>query len=163
MVKDNSNLKQTWTRRIVSLHFWKIWLWTVWEQLRSICLIKKWENLYFCQIATFSLLTRKLSNRFTQNFIFVSSRDQLLAFLLSHENPNQLPHFPRAESRDDPVWCSWFGATNLHTNIIHSMHAAVCSEPDLKCTIKELWTGSRTDIPHQRVLGHPASIPHTPV
>ena len=28
-VKDNSNLKQTWTRGIVSLHFWKISSWTV--------------------------------------------------------------------------------------------------------------------------------------
>jgi len=55
----------------------------------------------------------------------------------------RIPHFPRAESRDDPVRHSWFGATNLHTNrllllIFHSMHAAVCSEPDWKCTIKEL-------------------------
>ena len=83
-VKVNSYLKQTWTRGIVSLHFWKILLWTVREQLRSIFPIG-WENLYFCQIATFSLLTHKLSNRFTQNFIFSSSRDLLLTFLLSHD------------------------------------------------------------------------------
>ena len=65
-VKDNSNLKQTWTREIVSLHFWQISFSSVWGQLRSICPIG-WENLYFCQIATFSLLTQKLFNRFAQN------------------------------------------------------------------------------------------------
>ena len=64
-VKDNSNLKQTWTRGIVSLHFWQISLRMVWGQLRSICPIG-WQNLYFCQIATFSLLTQKLFNRFAQ-------------------------------------------------------------------------------------------------
>ena len=36
-VEDNSNLKQTWTREIVSIHFWQISLWMVWGQLRSIC------------------------------------------------------------------------------------------------------------------------------
>ena len=65
-VEDNSNLKQIWTRRIVSLHFWRISFWTVGGQLRSICSIG-WEHLYFCQIATFSLLTEKLLNRFAQN------------------------------------------------------------------------------------------------
>ena len=45
-VKDNSNLKQTWTRGIVSLHLWKISFWTVQGQLRSICPIG-WQNLYF--------------------------------------------------------------------------------------------------------------------
>ena len=82
-VKDNSNLKQTWTRGIVSLHFWQISFWTVWGQLRSICSIG-WENLCFCQIATFSLLTQKLFNRFAQNFIFSRSRNPLLTFLLSY-------------------------------------------------------------------------------
>ena len=45
-VKDNSNLKQTWTRGIVSLHFWRILFWTIGGQLRSICSIG-WENLFF--------------------------------------------------------------------------------------------------------------------
>ena len=45
-VKDNSNLKQTWTRGIVSLHFWRISFRSVQGQLRSICPIG-WENLYF--------------------------------------------------------------------------------------------------------------------
>ena len=66
-VKDNSNLKQTWTTEIVSLHFWRISFRTVQGQLRSICSIG-WENLYFCQIASFSLLTQKLFNRFAQNY-----------------------------------------------------------------------------------------------
>ena len=48
-VKDNSNLKQTWTREIISLHFWRILFLMVWGQLRSICTIG-WQNLYFCQI-----------------------------------------------------------------------------------------------------------------
>ena len=64
-VKDNSNLKNlNWG--IVSLHFWRVSFWTVQGQLRSICPIV-WENLYFCQIATFSSLTQKLFNRFAQN------------------------------------------------------------------------------------------------
>ena len=65
-VKDNSNLKQTWTRGIVSLQFWQIWHRMVQGQLRSICPIG-WQNLYFCQISTFSLLTQKLFNRFARN------------------------------------------------------------------------------------------------
>ena len=53
-VKDNSNLKQTWTREIVSLHFWQISFWTVCGQLRSICSIG-WENLYFGHFWLYSM------------------------------------------------------------------------------------------------------------
>ena len=66
-VKGNSNLKQTWTRGIVSLHFWQISLRMVRGQLRSICLLGD-KICFFCQIATFSLLTQKLFNWFAHNF-----------------------------------------------------------------------------------------------
>ena len=66
MVNDNSNLKQTWTRGMVSLHFRRISFRMVQGQLRSICPIG-WQNLFFCQIATFSLLTQKLFDRFALN------------------------------------------------------------------------------------------------
>ena len=65
-IKDNPNLKQTRTRGMVSLHFQRYSLWTVWGQLRFICPIGL-QNLYFCQIATFSLLTQKLFDRFAHN------------------------------------------------------------------------------------------------
>ena len=51
-VKDNSNLKQTWTMGIVSLHFWRISFRTVQGHLRSICPIG-WENLYFVRLLYF--------------------------------------------------------------------------------------------------------------
>ena len=79
-VKDNPNLKQTGTRRMVSLHFQQISLWTVWGQLRSICPMG-WQNLYFCQIATFSFLTQKLFDRFAHNF------QVNCAFWSSSDNP----------------------------------------------------------------------------
>ena len=83
-VKDNSNLKQTWTRGIVSLHLWQISLWTFWEQ-RWDPFAKLGERKSVFYLTTCSLITQKLSNIFTQNFIFSSSRDPLLTFLLSHD------------------------------------------------------------------------------
>ena len=51
-VEDNSNLKQTWTREIVSQHFRKISLWMVRGQLRFICPIE-WQNLYLRRLLLF--------------------------------------------------------------------------------------------------------------
>ena len=67
-VKENSNLKTTWTMGIVYLHFWRILFRTVKGQLRSSCPIG-WENLYFCQFARFALLIQKLLDRFAQNYL----------------------------------------------------------------------------------------------
>ena len=58
-VKDNSNLNQTWTRGIVSLHLWKISFWTVQGQLRSICSIG-WQNLYFGHFRLYSIQEQKV-------------------------------------------------------------------------------------------------------
>ena len=43
------------------------------------------------------------------------------------------------------------------------MLAAVRSESDRKCAVKELWTRSCTNISHQGVLGHSPPVPHKTV
>ena len=62
-VKDNSNLKQIWTRGIVSLHFWQISFRMVRGQLRSICPIG-WENLYFVRLLYFHCSLENYSTDF---------------------------------------------------------------------------------------------------
>ena len=148
-VKDNSNLKQTWTKGIVSLHFWQISLWTVCGQLRSICSIG-WENLYFCKIATFSLLTRKLFNRFAENFIFSRSRDPLLTFLLSHDvwvTPKIQVNF-----RFERYW--WFcliNFWNFHTIHVFEVRESIADiSTELPC-LGDLENPGR--LPVQHVLG----------
>ena len=102
MVKDNSNLKQTWTRGIVSLHFWRISFWTVGGQLRSICSFG-WENLYFGQIATYSLLTQKLLDRFSQNLLKNSRVDRFLTITSNLVSPLFFPYYS-----------NWRGPAFLH-------------------------------------------------
>ena len=125
MVKDDSNLKQTWTRGMVSLHFWRVSFWTVQGQLRYICPMG-WQNLYFCQIATFSLLTQKLFNRFAHNFqvncaistlfMYLKSRNLLLTFLLSFHV--SLTSKFQVNFRFDRYW--WFCLINFWN--FHTIH-----------------------------------------